>query len=164
MMNMNGRQGGGGWVRLVLFFGCVCAWVLGSADGQAMEIKLQAQLIWGTNDEKPARSECKEVSGRLREKLARVFKWKNYFLIKEETFTVKSGAERRVKMSDKCTLEFQVVDDFTLEVQLFGEGTLLKTVRQPIQALRQGELAVLAGDAKDKLGDAWFVVLTMPRK
>jgi hypothetical protein len=164
MTNINGRQGGAGWMRLTVLCCCVWAWVLGAAESHAMEIKLHAQLIWGTNDEKPARDECKEVSGRLREKLARVFKWKNYFLIKDETFTVKPGEERRVKMSDKCTLEFTLVDDFTLEVQLFGEGTLLKTVRQPIRALRQGEMAVLAGDAKDKLGDAWFVVLTMPRK
>ena len=67
-------------------------------------------------------------------------------------------------MSEKCELELKLVDDFTLEVKLFGEGKLTKTVRQSVQALRQGELAILAGDSKEKFGDAWFVVLSLPKK
>ena len=136
---------------------------LGARETQAMEIKLRAQLIYGTNDQKPKEGAYQELSGKLKEKLSRVFQWKHYYQIKDQPLTVKSGEARRVKLSDKFELELKVVDDFTLEVQLFGEGTLLKTLRQPLQALRQGELAVVGGDSKERLGDAWFVVLSAPR-
>lgn len=151
-----------GWLcRLWLVLATLAVTVPGA---EAMEIKLRAQLVWGTNDEQPKSGDAREVGTKLKEKLGRVFKWKNYFLIKDQSCTVKSGEARRVKMSDKCEIELQVVDDFTLEVRLFGEGTLLKTVRQPLQALRQGELAVLAGDSKERHGDAWFVVLSAPKR
>lgn len=148
-----------------------CSFVLGLvmaanlvAEGNGTEIKLNAQLIWATNDPKPKDGKCHEVEAVLREKLGRIFKWKNYFEVKEESFGVKPGEAKRVRMSKVCELELRVVDDFTLEVKLFGEGKLTKTVRQSIQALRQGELSVLAGDSKDRFGDAWFVVLSIPKK
>ena len=149
------------WGLAVLFALTTLGW--GTNEAGAMEIKLRAQLIWGTNDEPPKDGKYPELGGKLKEKLARVFKWKGYYQIKDQRFSVKPGETRRVRMSDKCELELKVVDDFTLEVQLFGEGTLVKTLRQPLQALRQGEVAVLAGDSKEKSGDAWFVVLSAPR-
>ncbi len=148
-------------LKAVLFACCLVAL---PARVEGVEVKLRAQLIWGTNDARPEDGDCKEVSGKLREKLARVFKWKNYFEVKDQRFAVKPGEPQRVKMSKKCELEVKLVDDFTVELQLYGEGTLMKTLRQPLQGLRQGETAVLAGDAKEKLGDAWFVVLTMPKE
>jgi hypothetical protein len=134
-----------------------------AAEPEALALRLKSQLIWGTNDDKPKSGALKDVDPKLRERLSRVFKWKNYFEVKSEQPTVKPGETKRVKMSDKCELELRVVDDFTLEVKLYGEGKLTKTVRQSVQALRQGELSVLAGDSKEKYGDAWFVVLSLPK-
>jgi hypothetical protein len=149
------------WCWSVLF--AIAVWAFPAFPATAMEVRLRAQLVWGTNDQAPADGKHPELTGALKEKLARVFKWKNYYQIKDQSFTVQPGEARRVKMSSKCELELKLVDDFTLEVKLFGEGTLVKTVRQPLQALRQGEIAVLAGDSKEKFGDAWFVVLSAPR-
>jgi hypothetical protein len=55
------------------------------------------------------------------------------------------------------------VDDFTVEFKLFGEDKLTKTLRVSMQAIERGELAVLAGDSKEKYGDAWFVVVSKPK-
>lgn len=137
---------------------------LAPASALGMELKLRCQLIWGTNDPKPGDGKCADVAPDLRKRLSRVFKWQNYYLVKSLDVTVKPGETPRVRMSEKCELEFKLVDDFTLEIKLFGEGKLAKTVRQSLQALRQGELAVLAGDSKEKFGDAWFVVISQPRK
>lgn len=131
---------------------------------RGMEIKLHCQLIWGTNDPKPQDGKCADVDPALRDRLARVFKWRNYYQVRALDVTVVPGEERRVRLSEKCELEFRLVDDFTLEIKLFGEGKLAKTIRQSLQALRQGELAVLAGDSKEKFGDAWFVVISQPKK
>lgn len=147
------------WLAAVL----VLVWIA-PLTGRAMELKLHSQLIWGTNDPKPQDGKCAEVDPAIRARLAKVFKWQNYYLVKELDVRVVPGQEQRARMSDKCELEFRLVDDFTLEIKLYGEGKLAKTVRQSLQALRQGELAVLAGDSKEKFGDAWFVVISQPRK
>jgi hypothetical protein len=63
-------------------------------------------------------------------------------------------------MSAKCELELRHLDDATIEIKLYGEGRLARTVRQSIRVLERGELTVLAGDDKDKHDDAWFVVIT----
>ncbi len=146
-----------GWLAAV-----VLLWVA-PVQGRTMEVKLHCQLIWGTNDPKPADGQCVDVDPALRTRLARVFKWQNYYQVKAVDVTVVPGTDRRVRLSPKCELEFKVVDDFTLQIKLFGEGQLAKTVRQSLQALRQGELAVLAGDSKEKFGDAWFVVISSPK-
>jgi hypothetical protein len=137
---------------------------LAPAPAWGSELKLRSQLIWGTNDPKPGDGKCGDVDPAIRERLSRVFKWQNYYLVKSLEVTVTPGETPRARMSEKCELEFKLVDDFTLEIKLFGEGKLVKTVRQSLQALRQGELAVLAGDSKEKFGDAWFVVISQPRK
>lgn len=146
------------WLVACLFVCLAPAPVLG------MELKLRSQLIWGTNDPKPGDGKCTDVEPAIRERLSRVFKWQNYYLVKSVDVPVMPGETPRVRMSEKCELEFKLVDDFTLEIKLFGEGKLAKTIRQSLQALRQGELAVLAGDSKEKFGDAWFVVISQPRK
>ncbi len=149
------------WLRTCLFLVVALA---ASLPASAMDLKLRGQLIWGTNDAKPKDGSCKDLEESLKGRLSRVFKWKNYFEIKDQPIVVVPGDARKVRMSEKCELELKLVDDFTLEVKLFGEGQLTKTLRQSVQALRQGELAILAGDSKEKFGDAWFVVLSVPRK
>lgn len=148
------------WIWLILV-----PLILGAtAPAAAMELELRGQLIWGTNDAKPKDGKCKDIEADLKGRLSRVFKWKNYFEIKDQVIRVNPGTTQRVRMSEKCELELRLVDDFTLEVKLFGEGRLAKTVRQSVQSLRQGELSILAGDSKEKFGDAWFVVLSVPKR
>ena len=52
----------------------------------------------------------------------------------------------------------QVAKAYGVHPNSIGKWT--KTIRQSVKALNQGELAVLAGDDKDKYDDAWFVVLS----
>lgn len=137
----------------------------GSPDGtvtaaQAGDLQLRAQLIWGTDAERPKDSSYKELEPKLKKKLARVFKWKNYFEINEQKVALAPKGTKNLRMSAKCELELRYVDDATLEIRLFGEGKWTKTIRQSVKALAQGELSVLAGDDKDKYDDAWFVVIT----
>lgn len=126
----------------------------------AADINLRAQLIWGTDGEKPRGSNYKDLDPSVRRKLERVFKWKKYYEIKDQRIPLGPKDLKRLKMSDKCELEVRFAEENTLEIRLFGEGRWVKTVRQSARALCQGELAVLAGDAKDNVNDAWFVVLT----
>jgi hypothetical protein len=136
---------------------------LGGAAVHAAEVNLKAQLIWGTDGDKPPAASYKEVEGAIKKKLCRVFKWKNYFEISQQPAAITSTASKRLKMSPRCEVEVRFVDDTTLEIKLFGEGKLTKTVRQPLKSLTQGGIAVIAGDAKDNVDDAWFVVFSVPQ-
>lgn len=135
---------------------------LGGAAAHAAEVKLKAQLIWGTDGNKPPDANYKELDEAIKKKLSRVFKWKNYFEISQQPATVTS-TWKRLKMSSKCEVELRFVDDATLEVKLYGEGKLTKVFRQPSKSLAQGCFIIIAGDAKDNVDDAWFVVLSAPQ-
>jgi hypothetical protein len=134
-----------------------CSLVLSQADEK--EIQLLAQLIWGTDQDKPSKSEIQEVSPALREKLRKVFRWKNYFEVRRQTISLPKQANQRVRISPKCELEFSYTGEkCMIEVKLYGEG---KLVVQKRQALIRGEPIVLAGD--DKNDTAWFVIITAPK-
>lgn len=128
------------------------------SSASAGDLKLQAQLVWATNEEKPANKKLTDLDAKLTEKLRRVFKWKNYFEVSRQTPISVQAAAKKVTMSSKCEVELRKVDDATIEVKLYGEGKLLKTDKHPIKSLQQGEYYILAGDDKDKYDDAWLVV------
>ena len=141
-------------VGVVLF----CAFSFLARSGSA-DLNLQAQLVWGTNNEKPDDPKLKEVDPSVAEKLRKVFKWKNYFEVKRTNFVVTVGSPKKVKMSDSCEIEVQNLGSSSIEVKLYGKGKL--AVRKT-QKISPSELLVLAGDDKDDT--AWFVVLSQPAK
>jgi hypothetical protein len=124
------------------------------AQGDEKGVKLQTQLVWGTNQDKPAGKNLKDVGSVLSEKLRKIFKWKNYFEVSRQMVDLPKQAAQRIKMSSKCELEFCQCGSDSLEVKLFGEGKLVIKKRQPLVL---GEPIVLAGD--DKNDTAWFVVI-----
>lgn len=132
-----------------------------SAADPLEPLRLTSQLVWGTDGAKPADAEFKELEPVLRKRLARIFKWKNYYEIRSRQIVIEEAPPRRLRMSEQCVLELTLPDRDTLQVRLIGEGRLTKTTRQPIAALRRGELLVLAGETKDNADDAWFVVLSV---
>jgi hypothetical protein len=144
-------------LAVVLFAG-------GAAQLQAADLNLKALLIWGTDDQKPKDATFKEVEPELKKKLVGVFKWKNYFEITQKTITLSPKEPKKLRMSPKCELEISFADQANLDIKLFGEGRWTKTIRQNVKALLRGELAVLAGDDKDRYGDAWFVVISTDKK
>jgi hypothetical protein len=137
-------------------FGLASAPPLQAARG---DLNLQAQLVWATDGAKPTDPDLKDIDDATKEKLKGVFKWKNYFEVNRQNFTVPLSSKKRIRMSPKCDVEVENLGDSSLEVKLFGEGKLVVTKRQ---AIRAGELLVLAG--ADKNDTAWFVVLTLPKR
>jgi hypothetical protein len=71
------------------------------------DLDLRAKLIWATNGDKPKDPRLKEIDPKTAEKLAGVFKWKNYFEVGRTNFTVTVGATRKVTMSPKCDVKVQ---------------------------------------------------------
>ena len=138
----------------VIFLAYACAVRSATAD-----LKLRAQLVWGTNNDKPDDPKLKEVDQQVKDKLRGVFKWKNYFEVNRQSFTVIASAPKKVRMSDLCEIEVQNLGNSSVELKLYGKG---KMVVRKTQKIKSGELLVLAGD--DKNDTAWFVVLSLVEK
>ena len=125
------------------------------APVQAAEIKLEAQLIWGTNDEKSPDPKHKAVDSKVEKKLKKLpFKWQNYFEVNREKFTVAQGETKKIVLSKDCEIKVRNAGNNSVELQIFGKG---ESVGKISQALPKDELLVTGGNAANFT--SWFVVL-----
>ena len=121
----------------------------------AANLKLEAKLIWGTDDEKSPNPDHKEVDPATREKLRKVFKWKNYFVVNRVVREVPSRSSNQFKLSPDCTIEIKELEGPKVEVKLIGKG---KEVHKTTLTISKGQSVVYSGD--DKNQSAWFVIIT----
>ena len=121
----------------------------------AANLKLEAKLIWGTDDEKSPNPDHKEVDPATREKLRKVFKWKNYFVVNRVVKEVPSRSSNQFKLSPDCTIEIKELEGPKVEVKLIGKG---KEVHKTTLTISKGQSVVYSGD--DKNQSAWFVIIT----
>jgi hypothetical protein len=128
----------------------------GEFSAQAADMKLQAFLLWGTDDSKPPEGKAyKPVDPDIRQKLAELpLKWTNWFEVNRKDFAVPPGAIKEVPMSEKCQVNVRKISGPEVEVSLIGKG---KEVVKRKQALPKGEMLVLGGNAPN--ANAWLVVL-----
>lgn len=125
------------------------------ASVQASELKLEATLIWGTNDEKSPDPKHKAVDSKLAKKLSKLpFKWQNYFEVNRVKFNVAEDQTQKIELSKECTIKVRNVGKSTVEVQLYGKGELVSKISQ---TLTREECLVTGGNAANLT--AWFVVL-----
>lgn len=140
--------------RLGQAFSIVILLLLGVVSVHAGELKLEAQLIWGTNDPKPPKPEHKPVDDATAQRLRKVFKWKSYFIVNSQTKIVPSRGSNRFKLSDDCTVEITELEGPKVEVKLIGKGV---PVHKSTKELQKGEWFVYSGD--DKNESAWFIII-----
>lgn len=120
----------------------------------AADLKLEAQLIWGTNDAKSPNPNHKPAEAEVVKKLKRLFKWSNYFEVNRQRFSVSLAEIKRVVMSKECAVSVRQTGQGEVEVTFFGKGKQVAKVRQD---LPKGELLVTGGEAPN--ATVWVVVL-----
>jgi hypothetical protein len=129
--------------------------VCGGLGAQAATLKIQAQLVWGTNDDHSPNPKHKPVEPDVREKLKELpLKWSNYFEVNRKDVELPPSSITKVPLSEKCQLEIKSLGGSKLAVTLFGKG---KETWKGTQALPKGEMLVLGGNAPN--ATAWLVVL-----
>jgi len=147
------------WISVTGAVGLALAVALlagGQSGAQGAEMKLQAFLLWGTDDSKPPEGKTyKPAQLDIREKLKDLpLKWTNWFEVRHKDFTVLQGAAAHVPVSEKCELNVTRGTGSEVEVCLIGRG---KEVVRRKQSLPGGEMLVLGGNAPN--ATAWLVVL-----
>ena len=130
---------------------CLCA---AAAAASAADLKLDARLIWGTNDEKGGPN-CKPADTGLASKLSGMpFKWKHYFEITNQSTSIPLNQTRDLKMSAHCTLRIKNLGGSRVEINCLGEG---KPVDKRVDTLTPPKWLVWGGNSTNNT--AWFIGL-----
>lgn len=119
------------------------------------DLKLEAQLIWGSNDA-PAKDATNNLVGpKIEKKLKRLpFRWEHYYVVNTQVFNVSPTETANVKMSDDCEIVVKNAGDERVELSLIGKGQPVGKINQ---SLRKGQTLVTGGNAENLTG--WFIVL-----
>lgn len=133
----------------------ICAFALFVSVGniRAADIKLEIQLVWGTNAEGSPNANHTPVEPAVAKKLS-MFKWKNYFRVSRQEVTVPSRSTKKIALSEKCEIEIKELEGPRIEVNVYGKGKHVKKITESIS--KQNSLTI-AGD--DKNDCAWFIII-----
>ncbi len=130
--------------------------VLATLVAQASDLKLEAQLVWGTNDKTAPNPKIKPVEPDIRKKLAELpLRWTNYFEINRKQFQVPEGKTGKTALSPKCAVEVKSLEGKKVEVVWFGKRG--EVVGRQTQPLPEGEMLVLGGNAPNST--CWLLTL-----
>ncbi len=122
---------------------------------RAAELKLEAQLIWASNEAKSPNPKHKPVDADVEKKLASLpLKWTHFFEENRKTLNVAEGASQRVGLSEKLSVEVKHLSGDKIEVRYFGNG---QEIWKGVLPLPKGEIYVLGGNAP--ADSAWLVAL-----
>jgi hypothetical protein len=142
---------------LLICFSTLVALALGEGRALAADspLKLEVQLIWGTDASQSPDAKHKPVEAEVRKKLKDLpLKWTNYFEVFRQKFDVPLKQIVKVPLSDKCSIEVNNINGLNIEVGLWGKG---EQVVRRIQKLPKGEILVFGGNAPN--ATAWLVIL-----
>jgi len=131
--------------------------LVSATAASAGEMKIEAQLIWGTNEDKSPDPNHKPIDPKLAKRLDRLpIKWKHYYVVTVKEFSVAQGKTNKVPMSKECEIAVKNVVGTIVEVKLFGKG---KPPGKGSQGLGKGKCLLTGGDAENLT--AWFVLLKL---
>lgn len=138
---------------------CACALALLGGGGfpvRAGDMKLQALLLWGTDESRPrADKVCKPVEPDIRQKLKDLpLRWTNWFEVNRQDVALPQGITKQVTMSDKCQVQVRNIGGSDVGVSLIGKG---KETLKRTQPLPKGEILFLGGNAPNST--SWLVGL-----
>jgi hypothetical protein len=134
-----------GWLFLCL--------TLAVVDVRAAERPtLYVQVIWGTDRDRPAGSNYREIGPKLSAKLSPVFRWKHYWETERKKVHVDPSKVTKVPLASQRSVEIERLKSGETEVRLFRRSGLVTKNRQA-----SGRMVILGGE--DSSRDSFFVVV-----
>jgi hypothetical protein len=115
----------------------------------AGDLKLEAQLVIGSNDSKPQVSGLKPVASDIEKKLKKLpLKWDHYYVVSEKKFSVGNGDTKKTSLSTQCQISVRNLGDQRVELTLASNG---QNVGKITQSLHKGQTLVAGGDADNSI-------------
>ena len=114
---------------------------------------LYVQVIWGTDQDRPAGSNYRQVGSKLGSRLSPVFRWKHYWETERRKVQVDATKVTKVLLARQRTLEIERLKSGDTEIRLTRRSGLVTKARQPTN----GRMVILGGEDSSK--DSFFVVV-----
>jgi len=121
------------------------------ADGEP--VTFYAQVIRGTDQEKPSQASWKPVGPKLSSRLCPKFRWSHYWEVKRQTISVQPGKPARIKATPDREIEIELRGSGESEIRLYSAGKLVRKSRQPIDA----KMTIMGGGWEQS--ESWFIVV-----
>ena len=115
--------------------------------------KVYVQVIWGTDQSRPAGTSYREIGPKLSAKLSPVFHWKHYWETQSQAVKVEASKVTKVALANQRALELERLKTGEIEVRLFRKSGLVSKTRYS----SSGCMAILGGEKESK--DSFFVVV-----
>ena len=142
-------------IHAVWFLGAFMMFGSSGLNAYAADMKLEVQLLWGTNDDQSPDKNHQPVDPDIKKRLKDLpLKWNNYFLVNRKRFDVAPLATKKEPLSEKCAIEVKNLGNDSIEVTQFGKG---QQVWKGTQALPKGKFLFLGGNAPN--ATSWLVIL-----
>jgi hypothetical protein len=121
----------------------------------AADLKLEATLVWGTNEAQSPDPKHKPIGAEVKAKLNTLpLRWQHYFEVKRQTITLPESGMQKVNMSKDCQIVVKNLGKAGVEMNVIGKGENVGCIKQQ---LPKGEVLVTGGNAANFTG--WFIVL-----
>ena len=131
----------------------VC-WLLALGFAHATErTPLFVQVIWGTDQDRPAGKTYQAIGPKLSAKLSPVFRWKHYWETERKQVVLESEKVTKVSLGNQRAIEIERLKSGETEVRLFRRTGLLTKNRQP------GTARMIIVGGEDSARDSFFVVV-----
>jgi hypothetical protein len=144
------------WVSTMRLI-CAAAIIFSFTNAGALaaegDLKLEAQLVQGSNDAKPKDSNLKPVAHDIEKKLKHLpLKWDHYYVVGGKKFTLAADASRKITLSTECQISVRNLGGSRVEVTLMNQS---QTVGRITQSLHKGQTLVAGGDADNSIVVLW---------
>ena len=111
------------------------------------------QVIWGTDHDKPAGANYRQIGPTLSAQLSPVFRWKNYWETERRKVHVKPDKVTKIILAQHRTLEIERLKTGDTEIRLTRRSGRVTKARQA----SNGRMVILGGEDSSK--DSFFVVI-----
>jgi hypothetical protein len=136
-------------LALAIFFLLACV----SAHAADGDLKLEAQLVLGSNDNPSKNSNLKPVSRDIEKKLKHLpLKWEHYYVQAGKKFNLSADAAKKVSLSKSCQISVKNLGDSKVELTLMDQD---KTVGKVTQSLHKGQTLVTGAGAENTIVVLW---------
>lgn len=137
-----------GFLLLVCFL-TVCA----QAADITPRTTYYVQVIWGTDQAKPAGADYREIGPKLGARLSPVFRWKHYWETERRKVQLDMAKVTKLALAHQRSVEIERLKSGDIEVRLYRRSGLVTKTRQS----GKDRMAILGGE--DSRRDSFFVVV-----
>jgi len=116
-------------------------------------VTFYVQLIRGSDVDAPPAPQARLIGPKLDRRLHDVFKWKNYWEVKREVVTLKTGAKVRKRMTANREIEIAWPSSRDMTVSIYTDGKMTRKREQSIDTT-----FYIAGGDSDAT-QSWFIVV-----